>query len=108
MPSARALSLVEAGPSGRLVEESEADSKEIEVVYSEEAPGNVEAVVLQGNEGVEPVVESHPDEGMLLKNPRSTVTKEEVKLWRYLYKIPSSVEIQVLKAHEMVDWVVPG
>ena len=48
---------------------------------------------MQGNEGVEPVVESHPDEGMLLKNPRSTVTNEEVKLWRYLYKIPSSVEI---------------
>ena len=29
-------------------------------------------------------------------------------LWRYLYKIPPSVEIRVLTAHERVDWVVPG
>ena len=91
--SARALSQVEAGLGGHLLEEGVVDSKETEVVYSKEAPGNVEAEVLQGNEGVEPVVETHPGEGMLLKNTRSTITKEEVKLWKYLYKIPSSVEI---------------
>ena len=43
-----------------------------------------------------------------MKNPRSTVTNDEVKLWRYLYRIPSSVEIWVLKAHERIDWVVPS
>ena len=45
---------------------------------------------------------------MLLNNPKSSVSTAEVKLWRYLYKIPSSVEIRVLSAHERVDWVVPG
>ena len=89
------------GPSGRQIEEIK--SKEIEVVYFKEAPGNVEAVVSQGSAGIEPVEESHPGEGMLLKNLRSTVTNEEVKLWRNLHKIPSSVEIRVPKAHERVD-----
>ena len=106
MPSARALSQTGMGPSGRQIEE--VDSKETEVVYSEEAPGNVEAEVLQANEGIEPIVESHPGKGMLLKNPKSSVTNKEVKLWRYMYKIPSSVEIQVPMTHERVDWVVPG
>ena len=42
---------------------------------------------------VEPiVVESHPSEGILLKNPRLKVTNDEVKMSRYLYKIPSSVD----------------
>lgn len=31
-----------------------------------------------------------------------------MRLWRYWYKIPSSVEIQVPNAHERVDWVVLG
>ena len=53
-------------------------------------------------------VGSHPGEGMLLKNPRSSVVTEDIKLWRYLYGIPLSVEIRVLTAHEWVDWVVPG
>ena len=51
---------------------------------------------------------SHPREGMLLKNPWSSVKTEDIKLWRYLYGIPSSVEIRVLTVHERVDWVVPG
>ena len=45
---------------------------------------------------------------MMLKNLKSNVTNEEVKLWRYLYKIPSTVEIWVPITHEIVDWVVPG
>ena len=45
---------------------------------------------------------------MLLKNPKSSVTNEEVKLWRYMYKIPSSVETWVPMTHERVDWVMPG
>ena len=89
--SDRELSQIGARPSGRQIKE--VDSEETEVVYSEEATGNVEAEVLQGNEGVKPVVESHLGEGMLLKNPKSSVTNEEVKLWRYMYKIPSNVEI---------------
>ena len=41
LPSAKALSHIDAGPSGSTIEE--VDSKETEVVYSEEAPGYVEA-----------------------------------------------------------------
>ena len=37
---------------------------------------------------------------MLLKNPKFSVTNVEVKLWRYLYKIPSTVEILVPMTHE--------
>ena len=73
--------------------EEEFDSEEIEVVYLEEDPDNVEPEVSKGYIGIEPIEESHLGEGMLLKNPISKVTNEEVKLLRYLYKIPSSVEI---------------
>ena len=45
---------------------------------------------------------------MLLKNPKSKVTNEEVKLFRYLYKIQSSVEIRAPEAYERIDWVVLG
>ena len=38
---------------------------------------------------------SHLGEGMLLKNPRSSVKTEDIKLWMYLYGIPLSVEIKV-------------
>ena len=31
-----------------------------------------------------------------------------MKLWRYLYGIPLSVEIRVPIAQERVDWVMPG
>ena len=92
MPSARVLSQVRAGPSGRHVGEEEFDSKEIEVVYSE--PEIVEPEAAQGSIVVEPIVEeSHIGEGILLKNSRSKVTNDEVKMLRYLYKVPSSVEI---------------
>ena len=53
-------------------------------------------------------MESYPCEGMLLKNPNSSITNDEVKLWRYMYKIPSSVEIRVPTTYERVDWVVLG
>ena len=54
VPSARALSQTGTGQSGRQIEE--VDSKETEVVYSEEAPGNVESKIMKGSEGVEPIV----------------------------------------------------
>ena len=53
-------------------------------------------------------LESHPGEGMLLKNPRSCVVPEDVSLWRYMYRIPQSVEIRVPSPHERVDWAVPS
>ena len=106
VPSGTILSQIGAKPSGRVLEE--VDFKETEAVYFEEAPGYVEAEVSQAKEGVEPNVESHPGEGMLLKNLRCTITNHEVKLWRYSYKIPSSVEIRVLKTHKRINWVVPG
>ena len=43
-----------------------------------------------------------------MKNPRSSVKVEDVKLWRYMYRIPPSVEIRVPTTHERVDWVMPG
>ena len=61
-----------------------------------------------GDEGVEPVIESQLGEGMLLNNPKSSVSNAKVRLWRYLYKIPPCVEIRVPATHERVDWVVPG
>ena len=102
MPSARALSQVGAGPSGRNTEE--VDSDDLEVVYSVGAPGDAETEIL----GVESDVELHPSEGMLLKNPRSSVKAEDIKLWRYMYRIPPSVEIRVPTTYKRVDWIVPG
>ena len=57
---------------------------------------------------VESDAKSHPSEGMLLKNPRSNMKTEDIKLWRYMYRIPPSVEIRVPTTHERIDWVVPG
>ncbi len=45
---------------------------------------------------------------MLLRNPRSGIVPEDVMLWRYMYRIPASVEVRVPSHHERVDWVVPG
>ena len=45
---------------------------------------------------------------MLLNNPKSSVSSAKVKLWRYLFKIPPSMEIRVPTAHKRVDWVVLG
>ena len=103
VPSAGALSHTGAGPSGRVTEAI--DSNETEEVYSEEP---TMGKVSPDHEGVEPVIESQPSEGMLLNNPKSSMSTAEVKLWRYLYKIPPSVEIRVPSAHERVDWVVPS
>ena len=103
MPSAMALSQAGAVPSGCVTKA--VDSEETEVVYSRE-PDEVE--VSLGYEGVKPNIESQPSEGMFLNNPKSSVSSAEVRLWRYLYKIPPCVEIRVSAAHERVDWVVPG
>ena len=101
--SARALSQTGAGLSGHKTEA--VDSEETEEVDSEEhAVGEISP----DDEGVEPVIESQPGEGMLLNNPKSSLSSAEVRLWRYLYKIPPCVEIRVPTAHESVDWVVPG
>ena len=88
MPSARALSHTGAGPSGR---EAEAvDSVETEEVDSEEhALGSASPE----DEGVEAVIVLQSGEGMLINNPKSNVSSDEVRLWRYLYKIPPCVEI---------------
>ena len=108
VPSTRAVSHTGARPSIQQVGEEEVDSDEIEVVCSED----LDVVKLEGTHGatdVEPMVEErHPREGILLKNPRLKVTEKESRKLRYLYKIPQSVEIRAPKAHERVDWVVPG
>ena len=36
------------------------------------------------------------------------MTNEELSKLRYLYKIPQSMEVRALEAHERIDWVVPG
>ena len=73
--------------------EEEVDSNEIKVVYSE----NPEVVESQGvhqeEEGELELTASHPGEGILLTNPRSKVTKDELKKLKYLYKFPKSVEV---------------
>ena len=102
MLSARALSQEGAGPSGR--PQDDVDFDDIEVVHSTEAPYNTETEVLE----VESNAESHPGEGMLLKNLRSTMKTKDIKLWRYMYRIPPSVEIRVPTTHERVDWVMHG
>ena len=103
MPSARALSHIGVGPSGRQVGEEDVNSDEIEVVYSED-PNRVEPEGTCGDTDIEPVVEeSHPREGILLNNPRIKVTNEELNKLRYLYKIPQSVEVGALEVHERVD-----
>ena len=46
---------------------------------------------------------SHPGEGILLVNPRSIVTEDDLGKLRYLYKIPKSVDFHALEAHDRVD-----
>ena len=102
VPSARVLSQLGAGPSGRMTEE--VDSDDAEEVDSEETQVLATVVATDAKSDLE----SHPEEGMLIKNLRSCVVPEDVRLWRYLYRIPPSVEIQVPSPHERVDWVVSG
>ena len=92
-----------AGPSGRLTKEVDSEDDDAEV-DSEETQVLATATATDA----ESDLESHPGEGMLLKNPRSSVVPEDVMLWRYMYRIPPSVEIWVPSHHERVDWVVPG
>ena len=103
IPSARVMSQTGAGPSGRVTEGVDSDDDEAEV-DSEETEILAAAKALDA----ESDLESYPGEGMLLKNPRSSVATEDIRLWRYLYGIPPSVEVRVPTAHERVDWVVPG
>ena len=109
--SARALFQTGVGPSSRATkavdseETEEVDSEETEEVDSEE-PAVSE--VSPDHEGVKPIIESQSGEVMLLNNPKSSVSSAEMKLWRYLYKTPPSVEIRVSFPHERVDCVVPG
>ena len=102
MLSARAISQDGVGPSG--CHQDEVNSNDIEVIYFEDAPDNTETEVLED----EFDAKSHSGEGMLLKNPRSSVKTEDINMWRYMYRIPLSVEIRVPTTHERVDWVVLG
>ena len=102
VPCARILSQKEARQSGRVTEE--VDSDDAKEVNSEET----HVIATTEAAGAESDVESHPGKGMLIKNPRLSVVHEDVRLWRYLYRIPPSVEIHVPSSHERVDWVVPG
>ena len=99
VPSGKALSQTGAGPSSRVTDE--VDSDDAEEVDSEETH------VVAMTEAIEAEADD-PGEGMLIRNPRLSVMLEDVMLWRYLYRIPSSVEIRVPSSHERVDWVVPG
>ena len=90
VPSARALFQAGAGQSGR--DTDEIDSDDVAAVDSGETPVIAVTEVLEA----EFDAGSHLGEGMLLKNLRSSVKIEDVKLWRYLYGIPLSVEIRVL------------
>ena len=85
--SARALSQEGVGPSGR--PQGDVDSDDTKEVNYEEAPENTGVGMLE----VEFDAESYPGEGMLLKNPRSTVKTEDIMLWRYMYIIPLSVKL---------------
>ncbi len=95
IPSARILSETGAGPSGRVTEEVDSNEDEVD---SEETQTLATAVATEA----ESDLESHPGEGMLLRNPRSGVVPEDVMLWRYMYRIPASVEIRVPSHHERV------
>ena len=101
-PSGRALSQTGAEPSGRVTDE--VDSDDVEEVDSEET----HVVAMTKAIEAEADAESYPGEGMLIRNPRSSVIPEDVRLWRYLYRIPPTVEICVPSSHERVDWVVPS
>ena len=65
----------EAGPSGQLTEEVDFEDDDAEVDLEET---QVLAAVTATD--TESDLESHPGEGMLLKNPRSGVVPEDVKL----------------------------
>ena len=94
--SARVLSETGAGPSGRVTEEVDSDGDE---VNSEETQVLATATATDA----ESDMESHPGEGMLLRNPKSCVVPDDVSLWRYMFRIPPSVEIRVPSHHERVD-----
>ena len=90
--SEREITSQEAGPNNRNLGEEEVDSDDIEVVYFEDPEVDELDSIM-----------SHPGEKILLINPRSKVTNNELKQLRYLYKFPRSVEVRALEAHEKVN-----
>ena len=72
-----------ARPSRRRLDE--VDSNDVEVC-SESSSGHADAQILDSVR-VGSDVESHLGEGMLLKNPKSSVKSEDIELWRGLYRI---------------------
>ena len=73
VPSAMALSQVEAIPSGQ--DTDEVDSNDVEVVYSEEA---LDVAMTEALEAVSDVG-SHLGKGMLLKNSRLSMKTDDIK-----------------------------
>ena len=53
--------------------------------------------------GTETSSASHLGEGILLANPRSTVTDDDLGKLKYLYKITKLVEVRAPEVHEKVD-----
>ena len=74
VPSGRAVSQTGAKPSGRVTDE--VDSNDAEVVESEETPVIAMTVAIEA----EFDAESHHGEGMLIKNPKSSVMTDDVRL----------------------------
>ena len=74
VPCGRILSQTRAGPSGRVTEEVNSD--DAEEVDSEET----HVIAMTKVTGAESDMESHPGEGMLIKNPRSSVMLKDVRL----------------------------
>ena len=69
VPCGRILSQIGAGPSGRVTEEFDSDDAE------EVNSGETHVIATTESD-----IESHPGEGMLIKNPRSSVVPEDVRL----------------------------
>ena len=55
--------------------------------------------------GEEAASSSHLGEGILVNNPQLRITEADLWKLRYLYKIPKAVEVQVMDAHEQVNWI---
>ena len=85
MPSAKAFFQDGTRPSSHHLDEF--DSDDIEFIYSKGTPGNAEIEVLD-TVGVKSDAESHPNEGMLLKNPKSSVKVDWVAPgWVAMYEL---------------------
>ena len=65
-----------AGPSSRLTEEVDSEDDDAKVDSEK-----TQVLTTDTATDTESDLESHPREGMLLKNPRSGIVPEDVKLW---------------------------